>query len=94
MERKCFDCSLGPCEKHGRKCEGIDEDISELSGGVRTDWYGSDVVGAGVVSIEGAAAKELGIKDTIDGAVAYENNFNEGEHQNGLPPCIRAKKSF
>ena len=74
--------------------KGLSEDLAELSGGISTDWYDSSVVGEGMVSIEAAAHLEFDLKKTLDDQIDGENIHNEGEVKNGLPPCIRAKKSF
>ncbi len=74
--------------------EGLDEDLEKLSGGETTDWYGSSVVGGGLVSIEAAAVREIILKNAIDQQVDDENRLSVGEAVKGLPPCLRAKKSF
>jgi hypothetical protein len=95
MTEDCTACKLGPCKTKSRRCEGLDEDLEELSGGVKADWYPRSAVNSdGTVSVEAAGSRELDLKQQLDDQVEGENVYHVGVEVKGLPPCKRVKKSF
>lgn len=93
FNKECTECPLGPCKKNEKKCEGLEDDLAELTGSTR-DWYPDSVSNAdGTVSIEEAAKSEHKLKEFFDNQIEQENKGIVGTQIKGERPCVRQKHS-
>lgn len=89
----CKSCRLGPCARSQKRCEGLKEDLELLDGRNYTE----DVYGPGEkVSLEKEGGRQLGLQEKLDTQVLLENLYDDPDsvRKRGLPPCLRARRSF